>query len=325
MKTTDLASYAALLADVLRDLTPTTRTAYEKDLRDFTTTFLKTKEPVAAVARLLRGDFSSGNQLVRDYRQQMDQKRDLSSSTINRRLSMLRKIVQAARRRDLIPWTLDVPNVKDEAVLTRNDPDAEDMIRIVAYVAKDESPRGRRAYAIIRLMADLGLRRGAVVNLDFSDMRLPRQIRVKLKGREKKRWKTLPPATLHALRRWLDVHPFRSRHIGPVFVNLVPGKHTRLSGSAVYELVTEFSEAAGCRTRPHGIRHTAITNAIVNAVMLGETLDSVMQFSDHSDFRMVLRYRKASMQAQKKFSNKNAETFGDPFAMKPGRHPARAR
>jgi hypothetical protein len=52
----------------------------------------------------------------------------------------------------------------------------------------------------------------------------------------------------------------------------------------------------------------------VNAARLGETLDSVMQFSDHADFRMVLRYRNASKKAQKKFANANAATFGDPLA-----------
>ena len=62
------------------------------------------------------------------------------------------------------------------------------------------------------------------------------------------------------------------------------------------------------------IRHTAITNAIINAARLGETLDSVMQFSNHADFRMVLRYRNTAKGAQKKFANANASAFGDPLA-----------
>lgn len=309
--------YEKLLSDVLADLSATTGQAYVKDLKDFSQEYLKLSkgQEAGAVGRLLAGGFEAANALVRDYRADMDTRRELSSSTINRRLSTLRKLVQSAHRRSIISWSLDVPNVKDEPVHNADGPDLGDMRRIVFHVAKDESPKGRRAYAIIRLMADLGLRRGAVINMDLNDLALPKRIRVRLKGRQKKRWKDLPPETSAALRRWLDVHPTRSKsRVGPVFVNLVPGWHARISGSAIYEIVTDFSEAAGCRTRPHGIRHSAITNAIVNAARLGETLDSVMQFSDHADFRMVLRYRNASKKAQKKFANVNAATFGDPLA-----------
>ena len=309
--------YGKLLSDVLADLSAATRQAYEKDLKDFSQEYIKLPkgQEAGAVRQLLAGGFETANALVRDYRADMDTRRELSSSTINRRLSTLRKLVQAAHRRSIVSWSIDVPNIKDEPVHNADGPDLDDMRRIVFHVAKDESAKGRRGYAIIRLMADLGLRRGAVINMDLNDLDLPKRIRVRLKGREKKRWKDLPPETSAALRRWLAVHPTRSKsRVGPVFVNLVPGWNARISGSAIYEIVTEFSEAAGCRTRPHGIRHSAITNAIVNAARLGETLDSVMQFSDHADFRMVLRYRNASKKAQKKFANANAATFGDPLA-----------
>ena len=157
--------YGKFLGDVLSDLTASTRQAYEKDLKDFSQEYLKLSkdQEAGAVGKLLACGFEAANTLVRDYRADMDTRRELSSSTINRRLSTLRKLVQSAHRRSIIGWSLDVPNIKDEAVHDADGPDLDDMRRIVFHVAKDESPKGLRAYAIIRLMADLGLRRGAVI------------------------------------------------------------------------------------------------------------------------------------------------------------------
>ena len=313
---------AALIEDVLGKQTPATRTAYRKDLADYGRTFhrigaslpISPDQIVEGVRALLTADFDGGHKIVRNYRQSMDEVRELSSSAINRRLTVLRGIVLAANRRGMVPWVLDIPNVKDEAVKDPGGPTIDEVGAILRSVVRDDSPRGRRAYAIIRMMADLGLRRGAVLSIDFSDLDLPKRVRVKLKGREKKRWKALPGPTRAALKRWIDAHPGRSRRLGPVFVNLIAGMNTRLSGSGFYGEVIHYTQLAGCRTRPHGFRHSAVTNAIVSAARLGETLDSVMQFSDHADFRMVLRYRDASKQAQRKFSDANASAFGDPLS-----------
>lgn len=99
-------------------------------------------------------------------------------------------------------------------------------------------------------------------------------------------------------------------------MNLIPGRHTRISEPAVYNIIRDNSTAAGHRTHPHGLRHTAVTEAVKRADELGETLDQVRAFSDHKDFRMVLRYRDSAAGVQKKFTNANAAAFGDPLAAK---------
>lgn len=99
-----LAQCAKLLAEAFEPLGHSTREAYTKDLDDFAGTFLRVDDRVCAVRRLLAGDFATANELVREYRDGMDQKRELSSSPINRRLSVLRKLVHAAHRRSMVNW-----------------------------------------------------------------------------------------------------------------------------------------------------------------------------------------------------------------------------
>ena len=228
---------------------------------------------------------------------------------------MLRKFANAANKEGLIPWVLNVSNTKENAVHDLRGPTPEEIHEILTSIAKDNSPRGRRAYACVRLMADLGLRRSSVLGLDFNDIQPKRRrIKVHLKGYTNKRWKQIPKPTLEALNRWIAVHPNRARQSGPVFVNLIKGRGERLSGPGFFNEVIYYTSNGGKRTRPHGFRHSAITNAIINAAKLNETLDSVMQFSDHADFRMVLRYRDKSKDAQRNFAEANAADFGDPLA-----------
>jgi integrase/recombinase XerC len=80
----------------------------------------------------------------------------------------------------------------------------------------------------------------------------------------KARWQkepvTLPEPTKAALEAWLQA---RGTEDGPLFVNFDrAGKGGRLTGSAVYFIVSELRTKAGLAFRPHGLRHLAITSAL---------------------------------------------------------------
>lgn len=299
---------------------PVTRQAYEKDLADFSAHFLKGKSPQQAIELLLSRDFEHAHEVVTRYRQSMLKKRGLSSSAINRRLTVLRKLTKAANRRGWIPWVLDVRNVENSLEKNNEGLSTEETAEVLAFTASDDSPRGRRAYAILRLLCDLGLRRASIVNIDLTDLKIAGgevgDIRVTLKRRSKKKQKKLPGETVQAIKRWLEVHPAQTL-TGPLFVNLIPGRYTRLSGNAVYDTVVEYSTKAGFPTHPHGLRHTAITTSIVESGKRGKSIDTVMQFSDHSDIRMLLRYRDPDTKAQGEFAKSNASAFGNPLAKRP--------
>ena len=106
--------------------------------------------------------------------------------------------------------------------------------------------------------------------------------------------------------RWVEVRPRPNRGKGsPLFTNLIPGRTGRITGAAVWEIVRALGAAAlGSRSkkrvRPHGIRHTAITEAVRRAPSVHVMREDVKKFSRHSDFRMVARYLDADDGAQQK-------------------------
>lgn len=318
----DLGQAQTVVDSVLRTRSPATQAAYAADLDDFRR-FAKARSRAHAILSMLTGSFDDADRLVRRYRDSMasERRRNLAPSTVNRRLTVLRKISKATHRRGWTTWLLDVPNMIGDPVKDPDGPSEEKVSEMLTKAARDDSPTGRRTYALLRLFIDLGLRRGAVCGLDIGDVDLVKaSARVRLKGHESKRRKNLAPATVTALERWLDAHPLRpAPKTAPLFVNLIPGRYERISGPGVWGIVKQISKSVGSPTRPHGLRHTATTRALLNAETLGETLDQVREFTDHKDFRMVLRYRNAAAGVQRKFTNANAASFGDPFASPPSR------
>ena len=135
-------------------------------------------------------------------------------------------------------------------------------------------------------MYDLALRRGEVASLRLEDADLVgRRIWIKGKGRNgAKEVVTLPAATAAALGQWLEVRGIES---GPLFTNFDHArKGAGLTGSAIWYLVRRVGEKAGVSTRPHGIRHAAITEALY----MTKDPRAVQRFSRHADLATVLRY-----------------------------------
>jgi integrase/recombinase XerC len=138
----------------------------------------------------------------------------------------------------------------------------------------------------MRLMFDLGLRRGSVVTLDVQDVDLAsRRIWVMLKGHTQRTSRTLPQQTCDALQAWLDC---RSEEPGPLFVNFDRAKKgLRLSGRSLHRIVQRLGQDLGIVARPHGLRHTAITEALE---VMGGNVRAVQKFANHADIRVIERY-----------------------------------
>jgi len=305
-----------VLQSIFVGVSDNTRRAYQADLRD-ACLYFRIKDPAELVRRLLSLGYSEAQRAILGYRKSMisAKRRDLAPSTVNRRLTVIRLVFRNARRRGIIQWQIDVRGATQETVKDPDGPSPEIAAQMLAQAAADDSPNGRRTYLILRLALDLGLRRSSIIALDYRDVDWrKKRLRVALKGRDKPKWKELPDPTIKAIRRWIEVHPLRSS-IGPttpLIVNLIKGRHTRISGPAIYQIVRAISSCIGHPTRPHGLRHTAIEMAVRNTQKLGATLDQVQAFSDHKDFRMVLRYRNKDMKIQGDFAKANASSFGDP-------------
>jgi integrase/recombinase XerC len=157
---------------------------------------------------------------------------------------------------------------------------------MLAGLADRPDAKGIRDGAIVRLLHDLALRRGEIVTLDVEHVDLERKaLHVMGKGKTGRLWITMPTRTENAVRTWLDV---RGSEPGALFTALDARSFGhRLTGSAIYAIVRDLGLKLGVKTRPHGLRHTAITSALNKT---GGNTREVQKFSRHADQRTLGLY-----------------------------------
>jgi integrase/recombinase XerC len=153
-----------------------------------------------------------------------------------------------------------------------------------------------RNRAILALLTYLALRREEVCTLDAADVDLAgSRIWVLRKGYEEKQVLSLPKAAVPPLEAWLAARGLLQGidATDALFVGLDhPGRFGHLDGSSIYRMVRKAGAAAGVpKARPHGLRHTGITQAVEAATEAGLSLDEVRQFSGHKHLATLLRYR----------------------------------
>jgi integrase/recombinase XerC len=258
--------------------------AYRQDLECFRL-FAGADTLTAAAERLLSQGQGEANALALAYKAELVE-RKLSAATINRRLAALRSLVKLARTLGIVPWTLEVQNVKAKAYRDTRGPGRRGFCEIMAELGRRPGAKAKRDRAAIRLLFDLALRRGEVVALDVADVELEAgTVAVLGKGETDKVKLTLPEPTQSALADWLEV---RGREPGPLFVNFDrAAKGERLTGTSLYRIVSELGCKAGVKARPHGLRHAAITEAL--DLMQGD-LRAVQRYSRHKDVRTLNVY-----------------------------------
>ena len=279
--------------------------AYRKDLEDFGR-FLKA-ESISEAARIFLSEQGRANALALAYKESLIE-RKLQSTTINRRLAALRSLTQMARTLGIIPWTLQIKNQKTEAYRDTRGPGIDNFKKILNLTEERGDKKGIRDKAILRLLFDLGLRRGELVALDLSDVDLERKtISVLGKGRTQKTQLSLPEKTMTALLEWLKA---RGQAHGPLFLNLDRARKGdgRITGKSIYRLVKGLGERIGIKTRPHGIRHSAVTEAVKKAQANGMNLEEVLDFSRHKDVRTLMIYRDRERDVQGKLSELVADS-----------------
>lgn len=278
---------AALYNAFLSGKSERTLEAYRRDLVDFML-FIDAGTPPNAARLLLGQGHGEANSLALSYKAALLE-RGLSPATINRRLAALRSLVKMARTMGLVPWTLEVDNVKAKAYRDTRGPGALGVHALLDQAA-GSSPKAIRDRALVRLLYDLGLRRGEVVSLDVEDVDLERcTVAVIGKGRREKELLSLPEPTCKALALWLEA---RGAAPGPLFTNVDhAGKGSRLTGTSLYRIVRDLGAKVGIKSWPHGLRHTAITEAVKKAQEKGYPLEVAQDFSRHTDIRTLMVYR----------------------------------
>jgi integrase/recombinase XerC len=275
----------SLIASFLSGRNARTLIAYRSDLADFRA-FLTVDTVDEAARGLITATQGEANAIAHAYRGHLVE-RGLQAATINRRLAALRSLVTLANRIGLVPWRLSVEGLTSQPYRDTRGPEPA-VYREMLALAEQQAPRkAARDVAILRLLHDIGLRRGELVSLDRAHFDRARGIlMVRGKGRTEAVPITLPVPTQAAFERWIGQ---RGDHSGPVFTNLdrAAKGSGRLSGAAVYQLVRGFGAKLGATVRPHGLRHLAITRALD---AFGGDIRRVAQFSRHRDIRVLMAY-----------------------------------
>jgi len=274
----------SVVNEFLRGRKATTRRAYAGDLQYFAT-FIGAADAEEGARLFLERGRGEANAVVLSYRNYMVEKK-LASNTTNRRLAAIRSLVRMARMVDLVPWSIDVQNVKAKAYRDTSGPGLPAVQKMITAAGKGKNKhKALRDVAMLRLMADCGLRRAEVLGLDVCDYDTAGKVRILGKGRSEKEWVSLPGFVHDALSAWLGA---RGITPGPLFTNFDRGGRSgRLTGSALYSIVKKYGTAAGVDTRPHGLRHAAITSALD---AFNGDVRKVAAFSRHSDLRVLTRY-----------------------------------
>jgi integrase/recombinase XerC len=262
----------ALWGSYLATLSPHTRRAYDRDLADFAR-YLGTSDLLA----LIGNGPGEANALALGYKAALLE-RGLSPQTINRRLAALRAVVKLARRSGLITWRLEVDGERSRPYRDTRGPGKQGYQRLLQTLNGSNRPREIRDGAILHLLYDRALRRGEVARLDLADVDLEAgTVTITGKGRREPETLGLPPETVQALERWIST---RGTEPGALFPNYDrAGKGSgRLTGDGIYKMVRARAKAAGIITRPHGLRHAAITEALE---LTGGNTAAVQDFSRH--------------------------------------------
>ena len=171
---------------------------------------------------------------------------------------------------------------------------AAEVDALLAAAEADHGPSSVRTYAVIAILADLGLRVGELVGLDIDDLgyeRGHRSIRFVGKGGAHRR-RALTPASTAAVETYLlhrsmsEAHPV-DELTGPLFVT---GTGARLDRHAVFRLVRRLAQRAGIDAwadlSPHSLRHAFATTARSEGVPLEDVQDAM----GHADPRTTRRY-----------------------------------
>jgi integrase/recombinase XerC len=264
--------------------------AYEADYRDFAR-FLGVPSPTVALEALVALTQGGAHAVALSYRAHLVD-RGLSPATIRRRLAALRGAVKLARQLGRLGWSLEVESPRAEALRDTTGPGLEGWRQLLAAaVAGATTPKGKRDLALVRLLHDLGMRRGEAVSLDLVDLDLEGgTVSVVGKGKREARRLTLNAPVRAALAGWLAVHP-DPRPDAPVFVRLDPAaiEPTRLTGDNVARMVRGLGGRAALprRVRPHGLRHQSITRILE---LTNGDIVAAQKFARHSDPKTTMRY-----------------------------------
>jgi len=216
-------------------------------------------------------------------------------STINRQASAINSMYAYANVTGRLQYHLNGHRVRARLARDTSGPGRRGYLAMLKAAAETGGRKGLRDVAILHLLYDRALRRGEVAALDLADAHIqPADYRLDVMEKGTKGQGKTPLAlaaeTGEALAEWIAL---RGPAAGAMFINLDHAHASaRLSAAGIYAMVTGYAKALGIRATPHGLRHSAITDAAPHC-----TLGDLQKFARHRDVRTLVHYYDAAADA----------------------------
>lgn len=278
---------AELVEAFLAARKPRTVRAYRMDLEGFAA-FSAAPDVTDAVRRWLSMSPAGAQAMTLRYQDAL--LAEVRPATANRRISCIRSLLRMAREElSLVNWDVHPRRLRIVAIRDTRGPGTEAVRSMIAQARQVGGARGYRDVCLLRLLYDLALRRQEAADLDVGDVDLRPDapaVEIAGKGRAYRERLSLPPRTAAAVAEWIAV---RGDEPGPLLVSLSRARsRTRMTGAGIYYAIARLGAAVGAgRVSPHGIRHTAITDAAATGRY---NVAQVQQFARHSRPETTLRY-----------------------------------
>ena len=278
-----------------------TRKEYAKELKKFFLSVCDRQPTPTLVMQFLQMDRFAAATLVLRYKAQLIDK-GLKEASVNRSVAAIKSLVNYAYKVGQCEWTLS--DIKSEKVKPYRDTTGigADAFKKMLAVPDTDTLKGKRDYALLRLLWANALRREEVSQCNIEDLDLEvRTLSILGKGRgTQKETIDLQPKTCKAIQEWLlarkelDIKQ-------PLFISLRPNYGHRLTGDAIRKIVVAIASFAGISktVSPHKIRHSSVTAALD---VTGGDVRSVQKLSRHANLNTLMIYDDNRAKAQGKIT-----------------------
>jgi len=243
----------------------------------------------SVISDYLKLDAKTANAYLGSYRSAMIEA-DYSPNSLNVKLASVKALVRYAFDFEQCNFLLDkVKSVTPEVYRDTKGTTPDNISQMLSF-PNLATIKGKRDYAILRLLWDCALRRGEVNSLSIEDFNSQEgTLKIKGKGKLSKEVIYLAPKTVEALNNWLSVR-YQPLPQSPLFISLDNATNGhRLSTKSIYKIVKKYSSDVpnGKILSPHQIRHSSIT-AVLDASNGNVRL--AQKLSRHKNLDVLTRY-----------------------------------
>ena len=290
---------------------PSTRLEYKKDLRKFFVAMTGLEPNVDSVLEFLHLTEKRAVAVVLKYKAKL-LAQGLKEATVNRRLSALKSLVKFARKTGVCVYSLaDVELEKVKSYRDTSGVDASTIDSVIRQCSRS-TVKGKRDYALLRLLWECALRRNEVSQLNVLDFD-PHECKLRILGKGQgtnHEWVKLSTGAVDAISDWLQARGNITAS-SPLFISL--DNRTlghRLTGDGIRKIVVKYFGEAGVKKlmSPHRIRHSAIT-AVLDAT--DGNVRKTQKLSRHAKLDVLMQYDDNRQHDQEEMTNLLAEMLGN--------------